>query len=212
MKNFLSLLFFAVFLQYWFIEGIHERSNLSYEYSWLILLVLFIVLIFIYIQNKSKLENIIAAFFVGFFITFLASYLPVYNYILEPNFVVIERATLLDENKNSQLLIGDFDYDYIYKIDLLESSSLLTAKIECEKYLFWQTAFVNGFHPYELDRYLSLSLEKGELILFFNIFFYSFIEVVLISVFSNFPFIFLYDMYYRKKGKNIFFNNYNNIE
>lgn len=205
MKYYFALFFLAFLLKFTFITRFHTHRFFDYEYSGLIILILYLFLFFIYKKIKSNWFNIFGAFLVGFFFTFISNFIPLYDLIIEPNYVVIEP----DTSKNI-LLNSSFKYDSLYKVDFVQVQIFENADVDFKKYLFWQTACLNGYDPTDLERYQYLKSEKGDLILFFNIVFYSIIEISLISIFSNFPLMFFYEFYYKRKGRSIFFNNITN--
>lgn len=201
MRNIILTLLFSIILQYFFLTTIHDHAKSTYDLTFLVLYSILFVSIYIFYKLKVKIVAAIIILFIGFFVTFLTNFSQLYLKIINPKYIAIDSAFIIDKNNklDYKKVHGDFYYEYIYGIDLIKSKDLKNAKIESNKFLFWETAYLSGYKPVLIDNYKESIGFIDKSLQFFTILLKSFIEMLFKSLFSNFLILFFVVKYFIKR-------------
>ncbi|MFT7250456.1 MAG: membrane-associated HD superfamily phosphohydrolase [Flavobacterium sp.] len=209
MKNIILTILLAVGLQYFFLVSVHDHDKGAYQNTALVFYSIISIFMLVFYKYKIKVVNILIALFLGFIITFIFNVKSSYLFVFNSNYVAIDGAFNFDKSDkvNYNVVEGDFDYGYIYKVNLLSNQEFVNAHIECNKYLFWETGYLSGYNPIFLKDFKETNVFSDKVVLFLKITLYSFVEMLLKSLFSNLP-VFLGLYFFFKKKKNISFWTY----
>lgn len=189
MKNFILISIVSIITHFFYLVSVHDHEKNSYEFTGLICFLSLALSLLVFFLINVRSINVICVFFIGFFITFLLKFNPIYLSILDAKFTAIDSAFIIDkkDNLNFQKVNGNFHYGYIYEVDLLNNEEFRNASVESNNFLYWETAYLSGYKPQLLDVYDEDLTFLDKIKSFFMVYFYSLVELFLKSIFSNIP-------------------------